>query len=79
MLPPTYARMKAEGDGTSYPGCSTPLAFASLRLTARASLRLALALPPTYACPKAEGDGTRYPGWMASLGLRLRFIKRTPA
>ena len=44
-LPPTYAGMKAEGDGAPYPGCVTSLASAALRLAARAGLRPALAHP----------------------------------
>ena len=36
-LPPTYARMKAEGDGAPYPGCMTSLGVAALAsLRARA-------------------------------------------
>ena len=59
-LHPTYASMKAERDGALFPGCLTPLAFASLRLAARADLRSALARFPQ-----------RTPGWRRRATERL--------
>ena len=78
---PTYAYMKAESDGTRYPGC-----VASLGVAALASLRAPTSVPfsphavgedgrrlrrsaPAFACMEVESDGTSYPGCVTPLAF----------